>query len=357
MRVLHIPFNTPYIHKLDDEPQFIAVNNRIQVDGRPLPSDMSYAWILEHLDDQAFTDSFDILHLHYGFEFEDMDLINLVLRRLSGKGIVFTCHETHSVHASPGYERYLRFMLSRADQLMTLTEGAAIKITRLLTEPKPITVAPHGYAMDPRSPWFGGAGGSSVPEVVMYGALRPNRDTLTTIANLLMGCVPDCHAQLLTRPIRDEAQMNALLPLANLARNNDYGQIELSLPLSDESLAERLASCDILVLPYLNAGHSGALEMAFDMGLLPVVTNVGHLPEQVEHWRLSDPDIPAVIVDWSDGKTWLYQQRLMDGIRSACGQIRRFNSADIADTRRAFRLEEHRKSLQAHDAVYRAALA
>jgi hypothetical protein len=100
-------------------------------------------------------------------------------------------------------------------------------------------------------------------------------------------------------------------------------------------------------LPYLSGSHSGQLEFAFDLGLLPVASSVGYLREQVAaHGGLAEE---PVWFDWSDGSEWAYGERFLSALDMAAERQRSPRSAaEFAEHRR----KEHAEIMAAYSTIY-----
>ncbi|OJI09370.1 MAG: hypothetical protein COV08_01305, partial [Candidatus Vogelbacteria bacterium CG10_big_fil_rev_8_21_14_0_10_49_38] len=324
-----------------------------------IPFEVTYGWIAKYREQVQLWDSFDVVHIHYGFEFEDIKTVEtaLDLVRSHRKPVVFTCHELQSVHGIPDdqYQQYISLILKHADAVITLTDVARRELTSTWRVTDTVVI-PHGFVTQPQckdpSP-------DAVPEVLFFGTLRPNRDVVTTFVNAVFGTMDQYHISWVTRPFTaNQLDESARLRLAlSLAAGNPRVRIELVLPLTDDEVSNRMRCADILALPYNWAGHSGQLELAYDCGLLPVVANVGFLAGQHQLWpreNLSTPD--AIEVNWSDGKSWLYQARFLQGLRDALKVLPDFRHSIDLEQRKSFRATEHEQFQDSHLAVYRQVL-
>lgn len=119
---------------------------------------------------------------------------------------------------------------------------------------------------------------------------------------------------------------------------------------SDEDVTASAADADCLVLPYRWASHSGQLELAFDVGALPVASRAGFLPDQVMvHNGLVDR---PVWFDWSDGAEQAYGARLLTAMESAHAAIQSgWHPRDLGRFDK-YRRQEHVSVLTAHRALY-----
>jgi glycosyltransferase involved in cell wall biosynthesis len=357
VRVLHLPCNTPYIRKLMKKDALLIANtltNGLEV----IPSELTFRWLLEHENDSGFWQMFDICHIHYGFEFEQYETVQTALQLLQkhDKPVVYTCHELDSVHgiSEEEYGQYQKLILDYSSAVVTLTQGCRKDLQERFPKAISAKVIPHGYVVDPLSPCFGCRVEKLTTELILFGALRPNRDYEATLINLSLSIAHECKVTWLTRPFsrRQVEESTILRTLLCTAVGSANVQIETILPLNDSDLATRVGNADILLLPYRFAGHSGQMELAFDCGVLPVVTDVGYLREQSEEWPRAENTPGAFLCDWTDGKEWLYQTRLMESVREAVRHFSDFASSMNVEARKAFRIAEHEFVLDNHLKLY-----
>lgn len=353
-RILQIPCNTQYVKKLQKEGILEITNGADIGTGESIPMEVTFQWVLQHKEDVRFWQSFDIAHIHFGFEFEDLEVVKeaLDILRNQKKPVVYTYHEPCSVHgiSQESYSKYVQVLLNSAVEVITLTDVAREYLRNMYSR-SDVVVIPHGYV---ESPNINIPDNRSVemPEVLLFGALRPNRDTATTMMNLAFGKL-GCKVSLVTRPFSYQQLNESSLLRTMLASVSScsHVSIELTLPMTDDEVRTRICKADILVLPYVFGGHSGQFEHAFDCGVLPVVTDVGFIQTQTQFWRPIQTD-GAVIVNWSDSRSWLYQVRLVQGVRQAIRQLSQFRSSLDMEARKTYRTAEHEFVLASHCEVY-----
>jgi hypothetical protein len=88
--------------------------------------------------------------------------------------------------------------------------------------------------------------------------------------------------------------------------------------------------------------------VAFDCGTPVVCTNVRFLADQINFWpNRFHPDVH--IVDWSDGKTWQYQERLLSAVKKATESA---SHDRLILERGRFRTTEHEEIIEAHRQIY-----
>ena len=128
---------------------------------------------------------------------------------------------------------------------------------------------------------------------------------------------------------------------------------------SDDELTANLKSVDVLILPYSSSGHSGQLALALDLGLVPIVTNVGFLPAQYEETLdAGGSSPPAVFIDWNDGQHWRYQERFVRAALNICENIADYRARLRASTDdwREYRRREHAVVVERHYRIYKQCL-
>jgi hypothetical protein len=195
-------------------------------------------------------------------------------------------------------------------------------------------------------------GRKPAPEYLLYGALRPNRDHLSTIANWSLS-ITDATARLnlLLRALSpadfDRHDVPALLAIA---KSDPRIRTSMRAYPSDHEVAIAGLQADALLLPYLFGSHSGQLELAFDLNLLPVCSSVGYLKDQYHiHKGLAGEPI---WFDWDEGHPFLFGEKFVAALETAheclARSTRRQPNNDFLDYRR----EEHRRFLDAHAAIY-----
>ncbi|HEY8523955.1 MAG TPA: hypothetical protein VIL48_03260 [Acidimicrobiales bacterium] len=307
---------------------------------------------------------FDVLHVH-SLELAGWDSIQAVLDRCERehKGVLVTVHdvapmfETHG----DGYRQKLAGVAERGIPMATLTEGAANRLSGLLGDgpaAAPV-VTPHGYVVPPGDRRFGSARsrGRAGVTFLLYGGFRPNRVMYPACVNAGFGLPDEDRLRVLTRGIspielRDGTDAKETVDFSARMR----GRIDLRIcPFpSDDDVVRFLLTGQVLVMPYLWSTHSGQLETAFDLGLVPVVADVGFVREQ---WERHGGLVPEPVwFDWSDGSEYAYGSRLTEALLRARERVVAGDSAAI-DGFREHRRAEHELVLDQHAALYEAAMA
>ena len=359
IKTLHIPCNTQYVRSLNKDGLLEIVNGKTLCNETSIPFEVTFGWLKQNVNNIVFWESFDVAHLHFGFEFESLELVKevLALIRSKAKAIVYTYHEPCSVHGTPqkSYDEYIKTILNVSCEITTMTSAAKTYLEDSYSK-FGVTVIPHGYVSIPDDNNFASVGHKiNMPEIILFGALRSNRDIPTTLINLAFAKL-GCRITLITRPfsnqqLKDSAVLQTMIASVS---QNPLVSIELVLPMTDEEVNRRLSEADILALPYLFGGHSGQIEHAFDCGLLPLITDVGFAHAQSDFW-LKDQGVP-VVSNWSDGKTWLYQARFIQKAREALLRLSEFKQSINMTSRKTYRVREHESILSSHHEVYTRAI-
>lgn len=96
------------------------------------------------------------------------------------------------------------------------------------------------------------------------------------------------------QPLITERVPEAKFVIAGDGEDFDYYRRQMTDPsrfdvhhhwISDEQRTELFNEADVVALPYVEASQSGVIPVAYSFGKPVVVTNVGGLPEMVEHGR------------------------------------------------------------------------
>lgn len=290
---------SPRVIRLPDPPPETDVHS-VQSRWWP-PAMLSADWV------RANHDTFDLMHVHFGFDAANPErLRDLVseLRRF-GKPLVYTVHDLVNPHQPDpaAHTDLLDVLIPAADKLITLTPGAAQEIRRRWAVNA--QVLPHPHVVDytsmdrirvarqreaaARLPW-----GKKRIGLHLKG-LRPNMDTeiLDPLARVV-GQLPSAvlqvniHAQPLD-PGHAEYRP-ALAKKLHSGAKSGLWELQAHEYFSEPELFAYLASLDACVLPYRFGTHSGWLEAALDVGTPVAAPDCGHYADQnpsVAKFRLS----------------------------------------------------------------------
>lgn len=350
LRVLHIPGRTPYARKLRDED--IQILNNTIVDGLAVPRDATLAWLLAHRP----WNWLDVVHLHHP-DFESIPRLRAVLAecRRADKKAVFTAHDVTPIFGDRAtHHGRLRVLATHGVPFICLTPGAAAELRGRFSA-KTI-VLPHGHVAEPGTLKRAMPQGDGPTRFLIYGSLRRNRDV-----ELVLACwrfarhLAETTLHLLLRaPSRASLaeDREAWRAIREHAADPRLRVDVLPFPTDDE-VNEALAGADCLLLPYGWASHSGQLEHAFDLGVLPVATRTGYLPDQVNlhHGLVAGP----VWFDWSEDALFDHGARLLEAMQRAHTAIQNGWRAQDTEKFDRHRRNEHAEIMAAHRVLYGAA--
>ncbi|AVZ41349.1 MULTISPECIES: glycosyltransferase [unclassified Dietzia] len=330
LRIRSIPAGHDYVrHALGP----VTERGDVAVLADPLldPAEPSRWWphpALEAADRPEVLDGTDLVHVHFGYEHRSPAQVAefVVAVRTRGMPLVVTVHDLTNPH-EPDPAMHLErtgILVRGADAVITLTAGAADEIrrrwgvgSRVIPHPRlmPVGVTePHrlgrlgnaGHAGPPAQderpaePPFaqpsgrrtvGVALGSLRAGVAAEGLLPRLADALPSETDLVVMVRSDALAGARAPGHTRPGAAHALDTLADLpdveVRPHDL--------LTDDELCRALSGFDALVLPHRHGTHSGWLELCRDLGLPPVIPDVGYLIEQWGHPAASyDPTEPTV---------------------------------------------------------------
>lgn len=300
--------------------------------------------------------SFDVMHVHFGFESFDVDHLDGTLRALSEvrRPLVFTVHDLQNPQLTDqtAHDRALDVLVPGADRLTTLTDGAAREISARWS--REVTVIPHPHVLefdnravdDVADPT-----GNDTAVVAMHlKDLRPNIDavratrTLVDAVSRLRARGTDVTAEVhLSDRVRDEAMR---LEVVAICADSAAVTLVEHPRLSDDGLARSLASADACVLPYRHGTHSGWLELCFDLGVPVVAPAIGHYVDQARDGDQLAPFEPGSAESLAGA---------LDGIlRARAGALPR---SVVRAERREVRRRDRELIAARHLALYREAIA
>lgn len=241
----------------------------------------------------AATGDFDVFHLHFGFDAcapeELAELVGVLRDR--DKPLVFTVHDLRNPHHEQPdlHEAQLDVLVPAADELITLTPGAAAEIAgrwgrtaTVLPHPHVVDLHTMGVAQDCRARRYD----APFRVGLHVKSLRPSMDPLRILPALvdavrdLPGAVLQVNAH--RDVLDDDGQRRDAELAAYLRAAEDRGDVELRVHdyLSDQELWNYLGSLDVSVLPYRFGTHSGWLEACRDLGTTVVAPTCGYFAEQ-----------------------------------------------------------------------------
>ncbi|MBV9831998.1 MAG: glycosyltransferase [Marmoricola sp.] len=235
--------------------------------------------------------AFDVFHVQFGFDAWDPDDLAAVVDAVhdTGRRFVQTVHDLRNPHHATRdlHDAQLGVLVARADDVVTLTEGAAEEIRRRWG--RSATVLPHPHVVD-------------FATMERLGARRPDDGPFRVglhLKSLRASMAPGLVLPVLVDALREvpgavlqvNGHKDVLLPdgarydaeLATYVRRAaERGDLELHVHdfMSDEALFEYLADLDASVLPYRFGTHSGWLEACRDLGTSVIAPTCGYYADQ-----------------------------------------------------------------------------
>ncbi|MDX2358297.1 glycosyltransferase [Dietzia sp. PP-33] len=316
LRVRSIPAGHDYVrHAIGPAAGVVVLDDPV-----PDPAEPSRWWphpVLEAAGRPEVLDGADLVHVHFGYEHRSPAQVSEFVSAVRARGVplVVTVHDLTNPHEADPAAHLERtgHLVRGADAVITLTTGAADEIRRLwgvdaqviahprlmpaeITEPHRLRRLDHPGSRGRLER----TGGRRIVGVAL-GSLRAGvavEDLLPQLAQAL----PDA-AELVVMVRADalaaahdpgHARHAAALALDAVADRTNV-EIRSHEKLTDDELCRALSGFDTLVLPHRHGTHSGWLELCRDLGLPPVIPDVGFLTEQ---WGAGagtyDPATPAV---------------------------------------------------------------
>jgi hypothetical protein len=236
---------------------------------------------------------FDVFHLHFGFDASTPAQLRELVRTLRdrGKPLVFTVHDLRNPHHVDRslHDDQLDVLVPAADELVTLTPGAAAEIDRrwgrtaqVLPHPHVVDLQVMAVSLHVRRKWLD----RRFRIGLHLKSLRPSMDPLRILPTLV-STVADLDGAVLQvnghRDVFDPAGAHHDAELVSLLRAEEArGRLELVVHdyYSDAALWSYLTSLDVSVLPYRFGTHSGWLEACRDLQTTVVAPSCGFFADQ-----------------------------------------------------------------------------
>lgn len=245
-----------------------------------LPDFYDHEWLRAHAA------RWDVAHFHFGWEQYPSQRLARVLATLNELQIpvVWTAHDLHNPHLTHRHsdEPHRRLLAAYADAVVTLTDGAADELHARFG--RRAQVVAHGPLLSPSEIQRHRPARRTAP-------ITPERPLRTMLlakslrANLQWrACLEAVAGMPAAMPVRLDVHLHATAPErgeVERAATDSHVRLTVRARLTRPGLLARLSQADVLVLPYAWGTHSGLLELATDLGLQVVATDVGHFGEQV----------------------------------------------------------------------------
>ena len=241
------------------------------------------------------------------------------------------------------HREHLDLLVPAADQVVTLTAGAAAVIRRRWGRTAEVVPHPHVLPFDTALP----AGERSEPYVigVHLRDIRPGTDAVRAVATLLDavgrlradGIAAVGRVQVNER-VRDE---DARDRVTALVAAHPAAELRRSARLDDADLARSVADLDVAVLPYRSGTHSGWVELCWDLGVPVAGPRIGHAGEQ------HPGDFAGFDAGDGDALAYAVQKLLIESARPGSAD----RAARLTDRRRQ-RIAEAAAITAAHTSLY-----
>lgn len=349
LRVVHLPARTPYVRKIASVD--FSILNGTNTEHGVVPEAVTAQWLL----DRRPLDWLDVLHLHH-IEFDDFTTLARLLAACqdSGVKIVYTAHDITPMFCPiDDFHARMELVRSSGASWIGLTAASVESLEDQLPGLGPVTVIPHGFVVSPdelRGKTRGA--GSPATGYLLYGALRANRDHLASIANWSLSVTePSARLNLLMRALSPaDFRRHDVPALLAIIKSDPRIHATMRAYHSDDEVVAAGLSADALLLPYLFGSHSGQLELAFDLNLLPVCSSVGYLKHQyhVYNGLVNEP----IWFDWTEGHPFLFGEKFVAALEVAHERIRNTSRRGPRNDFLEYRREEHARFLDAHRAIY-----
>ncbi len=248
---------------------------------------------------RAHAGAFDLVHVHFGFEFYSAARLEAVCGELRRQGVplVYTCHDLRNPNHSTAalHDAALAVWMAHADAVVTLTDWAAREIKRRFG--RRALVLPHPHVV----PLKEMRARQTRPRPrhrdryrigIHFKSLRANMVGAPLLHAALGAVAPldgvrlriDLHAD-----VADPRSANhdaALMALALGAAADAASDLDLHIHhyFSDDELWAYLATLDAFALPYRFGTHSGLLEACRDLGTAVIAPSCGAYGAQGAHY-------------------------------------------------------------------------
>lgn len=278
LTVASIPAGHPYVSAVVDTSRVTLLPDPVPP-GATLPGQWWPPRLLDPEYVRRHVGTFDVLHVHFGFEAISVEALVEVVEILDQNRIplVLTVHDLHNPHFADRTQHLARLdvLVPAAAVVVTLTNGAAAEIRRRWGRDAVVLPHPHVLPIDA----VGAARPSRHdPVVAVHGkGLRANIRPWPILDALLDGDLPEHRLRL---DLDDEA-MTIPGSADRVDRYRRAGvDVRVHRRFSDAELIGYLTEVDVAVLPYVFGTHSGWVEAFHDAGTTVLTPDCGFFTEQ-----------------------------------------------------------------------------
>lgn len=271
---------------------------------------------VEHIKNDFTIDSYDIVHIHFEFQFLKLDELIELLEwfKENNKPIVWTVHDRHSNEIPlSGNLEYEKCLFKYTDQLITLTHGCADWIKKNLGVPKrEIRIIRHGYIEEPGqvSKFAKHITKDQDLFTILLGSFRPNKASVLPVINFLMATdLNSKRIKILCNPFPMNADNDILSQELRdfyvLIYTHPRVEVICKPFIEHDEITKTFIESHAIILPYLWGTHSGQLELARDCGCHVITPDIGFYKEQWDAIHTYNV---------MDGKTSSYASRYLDAL-------------------------------------------
>jgi hypothetical protein len=284
IRVASVPAGHPYVrHLADPDGDDGVVRLADPADPWWPPEMLAADWVRRHRD------SFDLMHVHFGFDGCPPDDLRALCGSLAaaGRPLVVTVHDLRNPHheTSELHHDQLTALLGGADAVITLTDWAAKRLGESHGVDAEVVPHPHIVELDDLRCRQSRRRRPSNVVGVHLKSLRPNMehgvlDAAVAAVRRVSGAVlrVDIHCDVASPDgLRHDAALMARLTCADAC-----GVLDLHVHdfFDDDEFVDYIEGLRVSVLPYRFGTHSGWLEVCRDLGVAVVAPDCGAYAEQ-----------------------------------------------------------------------------
>lgn len=352
LRIVHLPTRTPYVRKIMSAD--FSILNGTNTEHGIVPDTVSAQWLLNRRP----LDWIDVLHLHHIESDDSAALARLLFEcEESGVKIVYTAHDTTPIYRTADeFQARMELICQSGAAWIGLTSASAEALRDKLPGLGQVALIPHGSVIHPDDLIdrirIGDNKPQRTPQYLLYGAFRPNRDYLSTIANWSLTITDraarlDVLLQALTPSDFERHNIPALLAIM---KSDSRIKVAMRANPSDDEVVNAGMKTDALLLPYLFGSHSGQLELAFDLNILPVCSSVGYLKDQyhIHKGLVGEP----VWLDWSEDDPFPFGDKLVAALEVVHARLVNSKRPGVSKDFLQYRRHEYDQFLRAHNAIY-----